>query len=158
MKRLLPGLTPRKNFDTGETRAFSINGVYHFSPLHKLPRQEKVGIDVRRERNHPIWLIVPAQSVDATPSRSLIGRCFLRRTHLLGCIRSIPSQGSVPTDLLCLAILAFVFTVSGVPCECCVDLLRPPGKPDIKCRFRLRAEFHSCDFRVNQSRVRYHQV
>src|SRR6266704_1450153 len=42
---------------------------------------------------------LPAQPVDATPSKQLIRRYFRWRTDLFGCTRSKPSQGSVPADL-----------------------------------------------------------
>ena len=73
------------------------------------------------------WFVVPAQPVDATPSNTLIRQCFPGRGDLFGCPRSKPSQGSVPADLTLTNDLTFVFNVSRVQLECCVDLLRPPG-------------------------------
>src|SRR5258708_27887232 len=77
-----------------------------------------------------IRLAVPAQPVDATPSNALIRQCFPGRSDPFGCTRSKPSQGSVPADLTLANDLAFVFNASRVRPECCVDPLRPPGKPD----------------------------
>src|SRR5258708_15604695 len=73
---------------------------------------------------------LPAQMVDATPSNALIRQYFPGRSDLFGCPRSKPSQGSVPADLTLTNDLAFVFNVSRVRLECCVDPLRPPPKPD----------------------------
>jgi len=41
-------------------------------------------------------LVLPVQTVDATPSNALIRECFPGKTHLFGRARSKPSQGSVP--------------------------------------------------------------
>ena len=72
---------------------------------------------------------MPVQTVDATPSNALIRQCFPGRSDLLGYARSKPSQGSVPGDLTLAGDLAFVFNVSRVRPECCVDPLRPPALP-----------------------------
>jgi hypothetical protein len=44
-------------------------------------------------------LVVPAQTVDATPSNQLIRQYFPLKTDLSGCTWSKPSQDSVPSDL-----------------------------------------------------------
>jgi len=47
--------------------------------------------------SHPTaWVTLPAQPVDATPSRALIRHCLRGRTIMFGCTRSILSQSSVP--------------------------------------------------------------
>src|SRR5208283_1193879 len=69
---------------------------------------------------------LPAQPVDATPSNALIRQCFPGRSDLFACIRSKPSQGSVPADLTLASDLAFIVDASLVRPECRVDPLRPP--------------------------------
>ena len=71
------------------------------------------------------WL-VPAQPVDATPSNALIRLCFPGGSDLFGYTRPKPGQRSVPACLTQTSDLAFVFNVSPVLPECCVDPLRPP--------------------------------
>jgi hypothetical protein len=73
-----------------------------------------------------VRLALPVQTVDATPSIALIRQCLPGRSGLFGCPRSKPSQGSVPADLTLTNDLTFVFNVSRVRLECCVDLLKPP--------------------------------
>src|SRR5690348_13897149 len=73
-----------------------------------------------------VRLRLSVQTVDATPSNTLIRQCFPGRSDLFGCPRSNPSQGSIPADLTLTNHLTFFFNVSRVRLECCVDLLKPP--------------------------------
>src|SRR5260370_16494432 len=73
-----------------------------------------------------VRLSVPAQPVDATPSKQLIRQYFPWRTDLFGCTRSNPSQGSVPADLTHRAILAFVFNARWVE----IRVIHGRPKPD----------------------------
>ncbi len=73
----------------------------HYGKCQLAPKQ-RINIDsdvwpTGRQANS--WLVVPAQTVDATPPNQLIRQYFPWRTDLFGCARSKPSQGSVPADL-----------------------------------------------------------
>ena len=49
-----------------------------------------------------------------------------RRTHLFGCDRAEPRQGSVSAALTLASDFTSCFSASWVLAECCVDPLRPP--------------------------------
>src|ERR1700756_1273740 len=63
------------------------------------------------------------------------------RNDLFGCPRSKPSQGSVPADLTLANDLTFVFNVSRVRLECCVDLLKPPDLSGVGPHRESRSHF-----------------
>jgi hypothetical protein len=74
---------------------------------------------------------VPVQTVDATPSNTLIRQCFPGRSDLFGCPRSKPSLGSVLVDLTIASDSGLCFQCKWGSPECCIDLLKPPRLPYI---------------------------
>jgi len=91
-RNLMPGAQIKSptNATNNNGHAIQVRPTGH-AYLTRMGSQEVTTVNSR--------LVVPAQTVDATPSDPLIRQHFPGATDPFGCTRSKPSQGGIPTDL-----------------------------------------------------------